>query len=141
MRRFPHFIGITQGRGHDCVLVVMDQDDPLPGAHGYFPYGSHACLFEELSEQGIGFIRVVRNEEPGSLEVVRIRLKEVHELVKLDQLCRHGFCRIDLLLVEDETQTLKVYAVQTKSSMHAQSQVVEEALREFFERHGFKIEI
>jgi hypothetical protein len=38
-------------------------------------------------------------------------------------------------------QTLKVYAVQTKSSMHAQSQVVEEALREFFERHGFKIEI
>ena len=37
-------------------------------------------------------------------------------------------------------KTLKVYTVQSKSSLHAQSQVVEEALKEFFERHNVKIE-
>jgi hypothetical protein len=41
---------------------------------------------------------------------------------------------------EPVAETLKVYTVQTKSSMSAQSQVVEEALREFFERHNVKIE-
>ena len=45
-----------------------------------------------------------------------------------------------LTLSEPIAKTLKVYTVQTKSSMHAQSLVVEEALREFFERHGVKIE-
>ena len=38
-----------------------------------------------------------------------------------------------LTLSEPVAKILKVYTVQTKSSMHAQSQVVEEALREFFE--------
>jgi hypothetical protein len=38
-------------------------------------------------------------------------------------------------------KTLKVYTVKTKSSMHAQSQVVEEALKEFFERRSIKIEV
>jgi hypothetical protein len=37
-------------------------------------------------------------------------------------------------------KTLKIYTAQTKSSMHAQSQVIEEALRELFERHDVKIE-
>jgi hypothetical protein len=46
-----------------------------------------------------------------------------------------------LTLSDPIAKTLKVYTVQTKSSLRAQSQVVEEALREFFERHGFKIEI
>jgi hypothetical protein len=36
-------------------------------------------------------------------------------------------------------KTLKVYTVQTKSSLRAQSQVVEEALREFFEKRSVKI--
>jgi hypothetical protein len=45
-----------------------------------------------------------------------------------------------LTLSEPVAKTLKIYTVQTKSSMHAQSLVVEEALREFFERHGVKIE-
>ena len=45
-----------------------------------------------------------------------------------------------LTLSEPMAKTLKVYTVQTKSSMHAQSLVVEEALREFFERHSVKIE-
>ena len=45
-----------------------------------------------------------------------------------------------LTLSDSVAQTLKVYTVQTKSSMHAQSQVVEEALIEFFERRGIKIE-
>jgi hypothetical protein len=44
-----------------------------------------------------------------------------------------------LTLSEPVARTLKVYAVQTKSSMHAQSQVVEEALREFFDRRNVKI--
>ena len=34
---------------------------------------------------------------------------------------------------------LKVYTAQIKKSLHAQSQVVEEALVEFFEKRGFKI--
>jgi hypothetical protein len=34
---------------------------------------------------------------------------------------------------------LKVYTAQIKSSLHAQSQVVEEALIEFFEKRGFLI--
>ncbi|MGA9098027.1 MAG: hypothetical protein WB392_03755 [Methanotrichaceae archaeon] len=45
-----------------------------------------------------------------------------------------------LTLSEPVAKALKVYTVQTKSSMHAQSQVVEEALREFFERRGAKVE-
>lgn len=34
---------------------------------------------------------------------------------------------------------LKVYTAQIKSSLRAQSEVVEEALLEFFEKRGFKI--
>jgi hypothetical protein len=45
-----------------------------------------------------------------------------------------------LTLSESVAKTVKVYTAQTKRSMNAQSQVVEEALREFFERHGVKIE-
>ena len=42
---------------------------------------------------------------------------------------------------EPIAKTLKVYTVQFKNSMHSQSQVVEEALIEFFERHNAKIEV
>ena len=45
-----------------------------------------------------------------------------------------------LTLTEPVAQTLKLYTVQSRSSLHAQSQVVEEALIEFFERHDIKIE-
>ena len=45
-----------------------------------------------------------------------------------------------LTLSEPVAKTLKVYAVQSKSSMRAQSQVIEEALIEFFEKHNVKIE-
>ena len=48
--------------------------------------------------------------------------------------------RTTLTLSEPVAKTLKVYTAKTKSNMHAQSLVVEEALREFFERHGVKIE-
>lgn len=37
--------------------------------------------------------------------------------------------------------TLKVYTAQAKNSLHAQSQVVEEALIEFFGERGFKINL
>ena len=45
-----------------------------------------------------------------------------------------------LTLSEPVAQILKVYTVQSKSSLRAQSEVVEEALIEFFERHGVKID-
>jgi len=48
--------------------------------------------------------------------------------------------KTSLTLSEPVAKTLKVYTVQSKSSLRAQSQVVEEALIEFFERHSFKIE-
>jgi hypothetical protein len=72
MRWVLHLVFVSQGGRHDSVLVVMDQDDPLPGAHGHFPIGGHACLFEELMEQSIGLIRVVRNEGLGSSIVVTV---------------------------------------------------------------------
>jgi len=46
-----------------------------------------------------------------------------------------------LTLSEPIAKTLKVYTAQTKSSLRAQSEVVEEALIEFFERHNVKIEV
>ena len=46
-----------------------------------------------------------------------------------------------LTLSDPVAQILKVYTVQSKSSLRAQSEVVEEALVEFFERHGVKIEV
>jgi hypothetical protein len=47
--------------------------------------------------------------------------------------------RTTLTLSEPVAKTLKVHTAQTKSSMHAQSEVVEEALKEFFDRRGIKI--
>jgi len=44
-----------------------------------------------------------------------------------------------LTLSDPIAKTLKVYTVQTKSSLRAQSQVVEEALKEFFKRRDVKI--
>ena len=46
-----------------------------------------------------------------------------------------------LTLSEPIAKTLKVYTAKTKSSLRAQSEVVEEALKEFFKRHGVLIEI
>jgi hypothetical protein len=46
-----------------------------------------------------------------------------------------------LTLSEPISKTLKVYTAKTKSSMRAQSEVVEEALKEFFERRNVKIEV
>jgi hypothetical protein len=48
--------------------------------------------------------------------------------------------RTTLTLSEPIAKTLKVYTAQTKNSMRAQSKVIEEALREFFERRDVKIE-
>jgi hypothetical protein len=45
-----------------------------------------------------------------------------------------------LTLSDPMAKTLKIYTVQTKRSLHAQSKVVEEALREFFEKQGVEIE-
>jgi hypothetical protein len=45
-----------------------------------------------------------------------------------------------LTLSEPIAKTLKIYTAQTKSSLRAQSHVVEDALIEFFERHNVKIE-
>jgi hypothetical protein len=47
---------------------------------------------------------------------------------------------IDFDLSEPLAKTLIGYAAQTRNSMNAQSQIVEEALIEFFERHKVKIE-
>jgi hypothetical protein len=45
-----------------------------------------------------------------------------------------------LTLSESVSKTLKVYTVKSKSSLRAQSLVIEEALKEFFEIHNVKIE-
>lgn len=46
----------------------------------------------------------------------------------------------DFDLSEPLAKALVSYAVQTKNSINAQSQIVEEALIEFFERRRVKIE-
>jgi hypothetical protein len=46
-----------------------------------------------------------------------------------------------LTLSEPIAKTLKVYTAKTKSSLRAQSAVVEEALKEFFDRHNVLIEV
>jgi hypothetical protein len=46
-----------------------------------------------------------------------------------------------LTLSEPIAKTLKVHTVKTKSSLRAQSEVVEEALMEFFEKHKVKLEV
>jgi hypothetical protein len=46
-----------------------------------------------------------------------------------------------LTLSEPIARTLKVYTAKTKSSLRAQSDVVEEALKEFFDKHNVLIEI
>jgi hypothetical protein len=46
-----------------------------------------------------------------------------------------------LTLSEPIARTLKVYTAQTKNNMRAQSEVVEEALKEFFGRHGIEVEV
>jgi len=45
-----------------------------------------------------------------------------------------------LPLYEQVAKALKTYTTKTKSSLRAQSQAAEEALKEFFERRGVKIE-
>jgi hypothetical protein len=45
-----------------------------------------------------------------------------------------------LTLSEPVAKSLKICTAQTKSSLRAQSQVVEEALKEFFERHNVMID-
>ena len=45
-----------------------------------------------------------------------------------------------IVLSESISKTLKMYTVQTRNSMHAQSKVVEEALRDYFERRIVLIE-
>ena len=47
---------------------------------------------------------------------------------------------IDFDLSEPMAKTLIGYAAQTNNSMNAESQIVEEALIEYFERHRVKIE-
>ena len=51
-----------------------------------FPMAAMPCLFEELSEQSIEFIRVVRDQEESPREVVRVHLERFDELVKVDLL-------------------------------------------------------
>ena len=46
-----------------------------------------------------------------------------------------------LTLSKSVAKTLKVYTVKSKSGLRAQSQVVEEALIEFFNKRGVEIEI
>jgi hypothetical protein len=46
-----------------------------------------------------------------------------------------------LTLSEPIAKTLKVYTAKTKSSLRAQSEVVEEALKEFFDKHNVLIEV
>jgi hypothetical protein len=45
-----------------------------------------------------------------------------------------------LTLSEPVAKTLKIYTAQAKGSLRAQSQVVEDALTEFFEKHNVMID-
>jgi hypothetical protein len=51
-----------------------------------FPIGCKAGLLQDFSEEGIGLLRVIRDEKKCPLEAVRVHLEEFDELVKLNQL-------------------------------------------------------
>ena len=53
--------------------------------------------------------------------------------------CEYIMPKTTLTLSGPVAKMLKVYTAQIKSSLRAQSEVVEEALIEFFEKRGFKI--
>ena len=65
----------------------------------------------------------------------------MRKIYKLEATLRTEMPKTTLTLSEPVARTLKVYTAQTKSSLRAQSQVVEDALVEFFERHNVKIEV
>jgi len=48
--------------------------------------------------------------------------------------------RTTVTLSDPLMETLKVYAARTKKSMHAQSEVIEEALQEYFAKRNVMIE-
>jgi hypothetical protein len=64
----------------------------------------------------------------------------IHKVYKQEASSQKVMQKTTLTLSEPVAKTLKVYTVQSKSSLRAQSQVVEEALIEFFEKHDVKIE-
>ncbi len=66
-----------------------------------------------------------------------IRIKS-YIYVRLSKLV--SMLRTTLTLSEPLAKTLKVYTAKTKNSMLAQSEVVEEALTEFFERYDVQLE-
>ena len=67
------------------------------------------------------FRRIVRYKEECPLEVVRVHLEEFDELVKLDQLVGHWFCRFTSFFVKDEIIMLLAYCayLQVKCSFRS----------------------
>ena len=65
---------------------------------------------------------------------------QIHKIYKHEASLWRAMQKTTLTLSESVSKTLKVYTVQSKSSLRAQSLVIEEALKEFFERHNVKIE-
>jgi hypothetical protein len=43
--RVAHLVCVMRGVCHYCILIVMEQDNPLHGAHCHISYGCEACLF------------------------------------------------------------------------------------------------
>jgi hypothetical protein len=74
------------------------------------------------------------------LRPLKIKVLEYHKYISTKSYQWKNMPKTTLTLSEPVAKTLKIYTVQAKSSMRAQSQVVEEALIEFFERHNIKIE-
>jgi len=74
------------------------------------------------------------------LRSLKIKILEHHKYISTKLYQWENMPKTTLTLSEPVAKTLKIYTVQSKSSMRAQSQVVEEALIEFFERHSIKIE-
>jgi hypothetical protein len=64
---------------------------------------------------------------------------KTHKIYKQEASFLSTMLKTTLTLSEPVAKTLKIYAVQSKSSLRAQSQVVEEALKEFFEMHNVKV--
>jgi len=65
---------------------------------------------------------------------------QIHKIYKDEALLWRAMQKTTLTLSESVSKTLKVYTVKSKSSLRAQSLVIEEALKEFFEIHNVKIE-
>ena len=101
-----HLVGIGERRHHEASLLGADRRGVLLVAHHepadrHFPAGLHRSR-----QQHVGLGRTVGGEVVGGVEVHRVDVDEVDELLEVDRLGGHRHERLELVRVDDDVATL-----------------------------------